>query len=138
MIASATLLLPLPRLPEAHQQERESRRHLRDLTYKPDLFVDRETRVEALIREKQQWIQREGGATHAERVERFERIRALNAQLLPFVASDMAQTRAALDKCRRQVLRHEVAARRDFPFSLYPEPMLREFFQSSACGFALT
>ena len=125
LVLSATLLLPLPRYPDAAQRTRELGRRLRDLIYKPERFV--EPALVPLIREKQEWIRRDG-TTHAERVERFERIRELNARLLPFVQAQMQQVQAELAEGRRQAEWDAIAARRDYAFCLYPEEMLRTFF----------
>ena len=51
--------------------------------------------VSKLLQSKNDWIARDG-TTHAERLERFEQIRALNARLQPHVALEMEHTRAAL------------------------------------------
>ena len=131
LVLSATLLLPLPRHPEAAQRERELARRMRDLVYKPELFV--KPTLDPLIREKQEWIHRDG-ATHAERVERFERIRELNARLLPFVQPQIQRAKDELAECRRQAEWDAIAARRDYAFCLYPEEMLRTFFLNAGAA----
>ncbi len=127
LIMSATLQLPLPRFPDAASRARTLGRRLRELQYQPERFVPRTNEVESLLNAKEDWIARDG-VTHAERVQRFEQIRAINAQLQPHVAPELERTRAALVQCHREVGCEDVAARRDFPFCLYPETMLREFF----------
>ena len=127
MIVSATLLLPLQSYPDATQQASMLERRLRDLTYKPELFIQCSDDVDPLIRAKKDWIERKG-ATHAERVERFERIREINGCLLPGVVPEMERVRKSLDECNLLVEMDSVARRRDYAFCLYPEEMLREFF----------
>lgn len=129
LILSATLLLPLPRFPEAARHARELQKRSRDLVYKPELFVERGVQTEPLIRAKQEWIQREA-ATHQERFERFERIRAINARLLTHVVPEMERVRSSQEECRREAEWDAVATRRDYAFCLYPEEMLRRFFQA--------
>ena len=130
MIVSATLLLPLPRFPNAEHKERELARRLRDLIYKPERFLEPAADVEPLLRAKREWIERPVD-THDRRVQRFERIRDINGRLLPSVVPEMERTRIALEECRREKAIDEVASRRDYAFCLYPEEMLREFFNSA-------
>lgn len=125
MVVSATLLLPLPRYPDAAEQAHRLHRKVRDLMYQPERFV---TNAAELVQAKKDWIARDG-ATHAERVERFQQIRAINAKLQPHVAAEMQQTQTAFEESKRQIAVHAVAARRDYAFCLYPEAMLREFFR---------
>ncbi len=127
LTVSATLLLPLPRFPEATAKERELQRRMRDLRYKPEQFAPPGPETETLILAKREWIMR-GAATHPQRVERFEHIRALNGELLPSVVPEMARVRMAVAECRHQGEADAVATRRDYAFCLYPEDMLRTFF----------
>ena len=127
LVLSATLLLPLPRYPEAAQQARILARRGRDLLYKPELFAERTAEVAAMIRAKQAWIA-SPIATHDQRTERFAQIRVLNARLAPFVQLPLMQTQTKLEECQRLVAVNEVASRRDYAFCLYPEEMLRTFF----------
>jgi hypothetical protein len=129
LVLSATLLLPLPRYPEAQERSRAAARRLRDLAYKPERFTDA-AEARPLIADKEAWIARDG-ATHAERVERFECIRAINAALEPFVQEQMRQAQAEQTEQHRRVEIDAVAGRRDYAFCLYPEEMLRTFFQAS-------
>jgi hypothetical protein len=128
LVISATLLLPLPRFPDAANRLRTLSRQLRDLNFKPERFVER-SQIAPLIPAKQEWIQRDG-TTHAARVERFHAIRALNAQMHPFVQPQIEHVQSEIRELRRQMKWDEVAARRDYAFCLYPEEMLRSFFQS--------
>ena len=129
LVLTATLLLPLPHFPTAAHRSRDLARQQRDLIYKPERFVKPTPAVEPLIRAKQEWIGRDV-STHPERVERFERIREINASLLPFVEPQMQRLRLEREECGRQVELHDVNSRRDYAFCLYPEEMLRTFFSS--------
>lgn len=128
LVVSATLLLPLQRFGIDGQQVREAARHVRDLIYKPELFVERTPRSQPLIQKKQSWIARTG-TTHEERVERFKRIRAINAELQP--ASQVEHARRRLAELQGKATWDEIAGRRDYAFCLYPEEMLREFFAAT-------
>ena len=127
---SATLLLPLPRFADAAKQAHVLARRLRDLQYQPERFVKSTAEIDELLTSKKAWIARDG-ATHAERLRRFEEIRAINARLQPQVALELERTRAALAQRLHEVECDAVAARRDYAFCLYPEAMLREFFTQS-------
>jgi len=131
LVLSATLLLPLPQYPNAAGQARMMTRQLRDLTYKAERYLantEHTSEIDQLFRLKQEWIERDG-ATHQARAERFERIRAVNAQLQPYVHTQYEQVRADLEERHAQMKWHEIATRRDYAFCLYPENMLRTFYQ---------
>lgn len=127
LIVSATLLLPLPRFPESVERKRRLLRLWRDLVYKPDRFVERDVETESLIQAKQEGIARIGG-NHRERVERFERIREINARLFERLQLRADELERELDACEAQIKQERVASRRDYAFCLYPESMLRSFF----------
>ncbi len=131
LTVSATVLLPLPRFPEAASQVVELSRKARDLIYKPELFVAGNKQTESLLHNKLEWIQR-NVATHAERVQRFEQIRGINARLLPYVSPQPREVEDGLKECRQKAEWDKVAGRRDYSFCLYPEEMLRAFFERSA------
>lgn len=130
LIVSATLQLPLPRFPDAQQRAREMARRLRDLMYKPERFVDPQVTFKLIIGEKQQLIQKDC-ATHAERLARFHRIRQINERMHLLLGTQFFDAKTQLQEAEQRVLQTEIASRRDFPFCLYPEAMLREFFQNA-------
>ena len=132
-VLSATLLLPLPRYPDAHQRVRDLNRQLRDLTYKPERFVESNGAAAPLIEAKQDWIARPV-TTHAERVERFHGIRAINVRLLESLGPRQREIEAERSQQLRRAEWELVAARRDYAFCLYPEDMLRGFFTSGWHG----
>lgn len=129
LVLSATLLLPLERFPGEVERWRRRQRELRDMTYQPDRFLPLQRKLEfaELLREKQDCISHEG-ANHAERLERFQRIRAINGQLHPLVQPAIDRLQAEQAECRRRMEQDAIAHRRDYAFCLYPEEMLRTFF----------
>jgi hypothetical protein len=127
LVLSATLLLPLPRYPDAQQRVRDLDRQLRDLRYKPERLVAPDSITTPLIRAKQEWIAR-AVSTHAERVERFRSLREINARLLACVGPVKRELDTERSRLMRQAEWDAVAARRDYAFCLYPEEMLRDFF----------
>jgi hypothetical protein len=130
LVLSATLLLPLPRYPDAAKQVRELERRQRDLIYKPERFVEINEQTEPLLRAKQEWIARPE-TTHVERAERFQRIREINAKLFPFVSTQGQQVQVDFLEQQQRAEQDAIAARRDYAFCLYPEEMLRSFFLKS-------
>jgi hypothetical protein len=132
LIVSATLLLPLPRFPNATQDWRRSARTLRDLQYQAERFLALQNptpEVEALIQEKQEWIRR-GGTTHEERAERFQRIHDINARLRHWVPPEIERVREELGVRRQEIKWDAIATRRDYAFCLYPEEMLKAKYQT--------
>jgi hypothetical protein len=126
LTVTATLLLPLPRFPDAAAQAHQLQRRWRDLQYQPERFVPANGETEALKRAKKEWIERDG-VTHRQRLERFERIRSLNGEMLPFVVPELERVLKAIDENHYQEDLDALAQRRDWAFCLYPEELLRTF-----------
>lgn len=133
LVLSATLLLPLPRFADAESRVRELGRRLRDIVYKPELFVAPGPATTPLIEAKQAWIAGPVG-THIERVERFHHIREINAQLLSTLGPLEREVVAERVRQQEHAAWDKVAARRDYGFCLYPEAMLGEFFTAFLPG----
>lgn len=129
LVVTATLLLPFPRTPDLMERWHALNRLERDFWYNPQrhLLLDSEA-AQAFIPRKQDALampQR----THEERIARFHCLLQATAQLRPLVVDQIAKLeleRRDLEKRRR---REELLAARDYAFCLYPEDMLRSFFQ---------
>jgi len=128
LVLTATLLLPLPRSPVSASACRQLARLHRDIRYNPQRhFPDGVPAAARLLMDaKAAWIAR-ATPTHAERRERFERLRALNDQLRPFLQDAEERLRRECGQCRDRLRVNEVIGRRDYAFCLYPEEMLRDF-----------
>jgi hypothetical protein len=134
LTVSATLLLPLPRYPEAAQQIRGLKRRQRDLLYHPERFATLTAETAPWIDAKRRWLAH-AGVDHAQRVERLRRLREANVQLRPFVKSLMNQAQRELAEWQQRLSLHNVAARRDYAFCLYPAEMLKGFYAETARKF---
>jgi hypothetical protein len=128
LVLSATLLLPLPRYPAGdclrlHHQSR-------DLYYNPQRHLDAESRsrpgVAALVARKEALV-REEPADRRGRRERFRQIREVSERLRSVVDGKLAAARRATDECEAAARANAVLTRRDYPFVLYPEQVLRPF-----------
>ncbi len=129
LVLSATLLLPLPRHAARAEECRQLAREARDVWYNPQRHLnDKPATVADLVRQKQHWIER-AAPTHAERLQRFQALRRLNDELRPFLNGAEERLRQAARTCRAQVHANQIATRRDYAFCLYPEEMLRSYFQ---------
>jgi hypothetical protein len=128
LILTATLLLPLPRYPQAAAESERLRRLRRDLHWNPQRHLDGAGAPMSLIEEKQRWIDRPT-ASHSERVERFTRLRHVNEELQPYVHSLLDQSRQAADTAERLERVHKIHSSREYAFCLYPVEMLRNFYQ---------
>ena len=95
LVATATLLLPLPRHPEAVAELAKLQRDGRDLWWNPQRHVA-PTAAASRIAERQAALELPE-STHAERVERFHRLQETTAALRPLVADQ----RTAVEKRRR-------------------------------------
>jgi hypothetical protein len=57
-------------------------------------------------------------------------LRSLNRQLHPYVADAEAAVAAELARVEEELSANEVLQRRDYPFCLFPEAKLRDFYQA--------
>jgi hypothetical protein len=126
LVATATLLLPLPRHPEAEAELMRLQRLERDLSWNPQRHVVSGDAAK-FIAEKSAAVNMPQ-TTHAERVERFRKLHFLTESLRPFVADRRADVGQRIDVAECHARQHRIAASRDYAFPLYPEAMLRDFF----------
>jgi hypothetical protein len=128
LVLTATLLLPLPRFPVSADGCRQLVRLHRDMCYNPQRHFPNGVPDVArpLLDAKAAWIGRET-PTHADRRERFVKLRELNERLRPLLRGEEERVRRARDECRERLRVNEVVGRRDYAFCLYPEEILRGF-----------
>jgi hypothetical protein len=128
LVLSATLLLPLPRYPAGDCRRLHHR--ARDLHYNPQRHLDTESRsrpeVAALVARKEALV-REGPTERRGRRERFRQIREVSERLRSAVEGKLAAARQATDECEAAARANAILTRRDYPFVLYPEQVLRPF-----------
>jgi hypothetical protein len=122
---SATRLLPLPTPAVSEDDRRRLRRELRDLSWNPQRHLPPGERPLAAA-EKHAWIERQP-ADRASRRQRFRWLRALTEEMRPAVGARADELRAALERVERDLKARAVLRRRDYPFCLYPEAVLRPF-----------
>jgi hypothetical protein len=130
LVLSATLLLPLPPYAVNPDDCRRLKREARDLYYNPQRHLDGEPRsrpdVAALVARKQVLVAEEPADRHRRR-ERFGQIREVSARLRAPVEARLAEVRRRLADCGAEVRANAILRRRDYPFVLYPESVLRPF-----------
>ena len=127
LVATATLLLPMPRHPEANAELAKLHRLSRDLWWNPQRHAVSGEIAANCVAAKEAAL-RMPGTTHAERVERFHALRRVTESLRPFAAVQRAVVEQRISVHERQAAQHRIAASRDYAFPLYPEAMLRDFF----------
>ena len=135
MVLSATLYLPVPRPQVSHENLRNIRRELRELSYHPEKYLTANHLLDgaaavagALIHEKQRWIGTP--VTQENAYSRWNALRCINDQLQPWVAQRRQQV-LELQSQTQRMLRHEkVLGSREYSFCLYPESYLKDFLNA--------
>ena len=61
-------------------------------------------------------------------MKRFEQIRAINAQLQPYIRAQSEQVLRDIQTFRNRTEWDDAVSRRDYAFCLYPQETLRNFF----------
>ncbi len=143
LTTSATLYLPFQifngedrvraNLVFTHADLNARRLLLRDMHYNPEKYLtshlktDKE--ISMLIMEKQKLIEAAGEQRHEERLHKFKRIREINSfiegKLLPY----MDREKRELERIERLVLYDEIIRNRAYPFCIYPESLLKDFYR---------
>ena len=133
LVVSATLHLPIARRKATGEDARAIEHRLRELTYHPELYVDRRAddrpgsndRLGRLIAAKRRWIgtkpTRLGART------RYREIRRLNEALQPWVAGQRQRLLAERELTGEALRAESVLSWREYGFCLYPEKTLRDF-----------
>jgi hypothetical protein len=128
MVVSGTLRLPFPSFACTPDVQRRLQRELRDWRWNPDRHLGLADRAVAeLVAEKERWR----AATPREKAGRRERYRKLHVltdalrALIPNAEVD--EQRRRLENCNLELRANEILQRRDYPFVLYPEEVLKPF-----------
>ena len=128
LVLSATLLLPLPHYPARPDGCRRLGREARDLYYNPQRHVGHDAlsrpEVAALVRRKEALLGEEPPDRRGRR-ERFRQLREVTELLRAAVGGRLAEVRQRLANCEAEVHANAILRRRDYPFVLYPERVLR-------------
>ena len=134
LTVSATLYLPFG-LPtdtsDMHLQEINHR--LRDLNYNPERYLGEGPKTAAAISEKRQLLAAAREMRDSNRLrghltrEQHNRLNEIRAELRSQAESIRQKYELERAKIRSQLAANAVIRNREFPFLLYPEPLLRQF-----------
>ncbi len=127
LVLSATLLLPIARTQADAATLQKLQLLKRELIFNPQRHLSGES-LAPLMREKAEWIARTP-PPGPEAKERFRHIHLLNEPMQATLVRQSEETARAIAACQAEIERNAAANRRDFAFCLYPEDMLRGFFQ---------
>jgi hypothetical protein len=126
LVLSATLLLPFSTYPSRPDDCRRLAHELRDLRWNPQRHVDMESVAAKLALQKQAWIEQQPDQRR-DRREQFRVLRELTEHLRSYTEEREHQLHEQLNRCEQEVQANTVLQRRDYPFCLYPELLLRRF-----------
>lgn len=123
---SMTLHLGLPTTAATPDRLREYRRHLRDLSWQPERFLDGQDGLAELIAEKRRLIA-ELPDSRAEKLARYKRFRAVNEALAdrPLVEESRATFREGVELLSVGLQSDSVARSREYSIVLFDEDRIR-------------
>ena len=109
-------------------------RRVRDLHWNPELHftsaIAAKPNVEAFVCEKELLTTHEPPLTdRPARRNWYRRLRAVNADLRPYVADQLPAAEAERERAAAELAANAVLRRRDYPWVLYPEATLRPFLK---------
>jgi hypothetical protein len=134
MMISATVLLFPDRTDVFRQRVAEAKRLVRELRFRPELHVQGGEDVQRLIRQKQDWIQKD--PPRGQRTERHRNIEALNRSLQEHLPITSDQAWHNYQQRTVELRRESQFASREFSFCLFSaetlRPLLLELSQPSA------
>lgn len=137
MVLSATLHLPVAGRPDPPGGIGPLKHQLRELTFHPELFVDRREKPEddpraddlaRLIAEKHRWVHTE--QTPANARTRYREIRRINQALQPYVGRRRGQLTQRLAETRRATAAEAILSWREYGFCLHSGETLRNFYSA--------
>jgi hypothetical protein len=132
IVVTATLRLPLPRFPSTPGDLHNSRRLLRDLEWNPQRHLTAVAHsnpdARQAVADKARLLGHEPNGKGERRVW-FRQLRAATDQLRPFVAEQIEAANRLLERHECEAAANELLMRRDYPWCLFPEPVLRDFCQ---------
>jgi len=132
IVLTATLRLPLPRFPTTEADFHRAQYLLRDLEWNPQRHLSATDQsndeVRRMVALKERLIQ-EQPKGKAERKAWFRRLATLTEQLRPLAAKQFEEAKIELGRREREFQANQLLQRRDFPWCLFPEPVLKEFCQ---------
>ncbi|HEY1186074.1 MAG TPA: hypothetical protein VGE74_00395 [Gemmata sp.] len=127
-VLSATLHLPLPAFPATAHDLHVAERRARDLRWNPHALP---TADAGLVREHAALTAREPArGAHAARREWFRALRNVKEKLREGAANEVPVAETELRRVRAEVAANAILRRRDYPWVLYPEEVLKPFLQS--------
>ena len=129
LVLSATLLLPIPRTQADAAALQKLQLLQRELSFNPQRHLPKSDEpLPALVREKEALIA--CAPPHGlEAKQRFRRLHQINELMQAPLVGKRAETARAIVACQAEIERNAAANRRDYAFCLYPEAMLRDYFQ---------
>jgi hypothetical protein len=133
-VLSATLHLPLPGFPSTADDLHRAEHHRRDLDWNPQRHLTTQRAdptVKELIDVHELLVANEPPyADHPARRAWYRDLHAVTTRLRSFVAGQVPGAEATVARTRAEVSASAILQRRDYPWVLYPEEVLRPFLQS--------
>ncbi len=130
---SGTLCLPISSEPVSWSQEKQLYSELRDLRYHPEKHVaelaldsPEEDRMDALTRQKKDWVHTEKTPSNA--AKRHRQIVAANQGLQRWTKTKRETLKQQLQSTQRKLRAQQLLRSREYPFCLFPHDALRNFF----------
>jgi hypothetical protein len=134
MVLSATLHLPLPLYDLSENNFRKLEMDLRNIMHSPEDFLRDFDRKELapLIAEKKALIGERG--SDRQKRKSFRRLKEINAILFERVKPIYNEKAKQMEDRKRQIEWNNIVGRRDYPFCIYPEEKLEDFYRDIIQG----
>lgn len=132
LVATATMRLPLPTYPATNEQLTRLGHQVRDHYWNPERHLPPNGNGNSAIRdlvEQKSTLISERPQTALTRRRRFELLRNLTGQLRGQIAIEEHELRQHFQRSQQERAANEILTRRDYAFCLFPEDLLREFFE---------
>lgn len=127
LVLTGTLRLPFPQLPATVDELQRLKRLRRDLWWNPQRHLSATDPAIASLREqKLEWIEREC-CNHEEQQRRFEELRKITGRLRAFLHERERELGKLIAQIDGELRVKQVQRRREYPFCLHPEEVLRAF-----------
>ncbi|MHC4266953.1 MAG: hypothetical protein ACYSTS_00680 [Planctomycetota bacterium] len=128
---SATLHLPYKPFATSKEDMRALKHVIKDMGYNPDRYASDEimedAEMKSLIKEKMDLISKKTNDSK-EKNQAFERLKQLNSRMKEKISPLIKEKEKEMEDLEKKLSYNSIVTNREYPFCVYPEPMLEEMF----------
>ena len=128
---TATLYLPYKPHDVSSEDVRKLKHVIKDMNYNPERYASGEimgdAEMKSMVNEKKSLITTEMHNSEEKRLT-FNRLKQLNSLMKEKITPLIEEKEKEAEEVEKKLRYNSIVTNREYPFCIYPEPMLRELF----------